>query len=179
METLDSSATTKAIVVTNTITLNDFLKYSLLLKLKSQWFLWLIFACIYVYVGYIVLTDNLGGNVLFAFYVVFTLYMFGVIPAIMYFQLRKYYKTNKYIKENILYIFTNEGVETKAETFSSKLAWKTFYKIEEMNDMLLFYTDKYVAISFYKKNFKSPEDVLALKEMIKTQPIKQKFICNS
>lgn len=174
METLDS-ATTKAIVVTNTITLKDFLKYSLLLKLKSRWFLWVMFACIYAYVGYIVIEDNLGVNVLLTFYLFLTLYIFGVLPAIMCLQLKKYYNTNKYIKENILYTFTNEGVETKAETFSSKLTWKTFYKIEETDHMLLLYTDKYVAIGFYKKNFKSPEDLPALREIIKSQPIKQKL----
>ena len=175
MENIHASATTKSIFITNHITFNDFLKHSFILLLKSKWLFLVILACLYAYIGYVVMAGNTGGNGLSTFYLIITLVIFVVIPAVMYFELKKYYTTNKSIKENILYTFTNEGIETKGETFSSKLAWKTLYKIEEMNDMLLLYTDKYIAIRIYKKNFKSVEDMQELRNMIKSQPTKQKL----
>lgn len=135
----------------------------------------MILACLYAYVGYVVLAGNTLVNILPAFYLIITLLIFVVIPAVFYVELKKYYKTNKSIEENIIYTFTNEGVETKGETFSSKLAWKTLYKIEEINDLLLLYTDKYIAIRIYKKNFKNEQDMQELRNMIKSQPIKQKL----
>lgn len=176
METSYSSTTARAIIVTNTIAFKDFLKHSFIIQFKTRiWFLLVILACMYAYVAYHVMFGNTPVNVLPTIYQVYIFYLFVLMPAVMYFQTKRYYKTNKYLKESIVYTFTKEAIDIEGETFSSKLAWRGLYKIEEISDWLLIYTDKYIAIRILKNNFKSQEDLQELKEIIKNQPVNQKL----
>lgn len=69
-----------------------------------------------------------------------------ILPFFVYFTIRKAIKKqiteNPRIKEDISYIFNNEYLQEKGETFEVKHFWKNLIKIVEKKDMFLFYTTK-------------------------------------
>nr|WP_315196025.1 YcxB family protein [uncultured Flavobacterium sp.] len=75
---------------------------------------------------------------------------FGIViilaPVFLYYSFRRLIKKqlseNPRLKEEISYIFNNEYVQEKGDTFEVKHFWKNLIKIEEKKDMFLFYTNK-------------------------------------
>ena len=73
-----------------------------------------------------------------------------ILPLFIYFSIRKKLKKqiteNPRIKEDISYIFNNEYLQEKGDTFEVKHFWKNLIKIVEKKDMFLFYTTKNTGI---------------------------------
>ena len=60
----------------------------------------------------------------------------------IYKSTKKQINENPRLKEDIFYIFNNEFLQEKGDTFEVKHFWKNLTKIVEKKDMFLFYTTK-------------------------------------
>lgn len=106
--------------------------------------------------------------------------VFGVLilltPLMGYVQVKRNYNTNKNLKEAILYKFDSNRIFVFGETFNSTLTMQSLYKVKELNDFLLLYTSKPVAIIISKNSFTSNEDLKAVKSyLINTKGIRKEL----
>jgi len=81
-----------------------------------------------------------------------------ILPLFTYFSIckaiKKQINENPRVKEDISYIFNNEYLQEKGETFEVKHFWKNLIKIVEKKDMFLFYTTKNRAILLQRADLK-------------------------
>jgi hypothetical protein len=100
---------------------------------------------------------------------------FGIFFAIFkFFQLKKIYKTNKYIKEELIYIFFNEKFLLESNSLKKETEWKTIYKVNELKKQFLIYYDSYSKNTIPKKDF-TKDQISELRNIIKSNHVKAKL----
>jgi hypothetical protein len=78
-------------------------------------------------------------------------------PVIVYFTVKKNYKSNGRISETIIYEFDNESIQMTGESFNSKLTWNKIYSVTENKDWILIWQNRQIANVVPKRNFKNGE----------------------
>jgi hypothetical protein len=101
-------------------------------------------------------TENDAQNILKSASIWFAAaFVFIIIRS--YFRLKNAFYSNKKIQEEIIYIFTDEKVQTKGETFEGDFSWNTVHKIIEKKGWLLIYQSKTTMNMVPKKYFTKNE----------------------
>ena len=88
--------------------------------------------------------------------------IFIFIPFVSALQAKRNYNSNKNLKEIIVYEFNVDNIIITGETFKSTQRWSSLYKIKELNDWILLYTNKIVAICIPKSAFSSESELKAV-----------------
>lgn len=109
------------------------------------------------------------------FYIV---YVFLIIPLMVYVRTKKQYESNKNLHKPITYDFTDEGVELKSDDISSRYRWENVYQVRESKNLFYIYQSKAVANLLPKRNF-SAEEIVEFRDLIKRKGIKSKLRKNS
>ncbi len=68
-----------------------------------------------------------------------------VLPLITFIGAKMNYRSNARIKENIEYIFDNDDLEIKGESFSSRLTWEKIHKVTKTKNWILIWQSRQVA----------------------------------
>ncbi len=138
------------------ITFQDYRALLVGLTFKSPLVLYLGFLGI----GFLVFASlNPSGNAFgFVIGIVFIL-----IPFSSILQAKRNYNSSKNLKEIITYEFTADTIIITGETFNTTMRWTSLYKVKELNDWLLLYTNKIVAVCVPKSGFASEADLQAVK----------------
>jgi hypothetical protein len=92
-----------------------------------------------------------------------------VQPAVIYFTIRKNYKTSIRLYGEVTITFSREKVITSGRLFYAEYLWCTAYKLVELKNWFLIYENNFAAILIDKKDL-SPEDQQQFRELVKTIP---------
>lgn len=92
----------------------------------------------------------------FLYFIVFFILLF---PLIIYRSANSNYKATKTLHEPLTYAFGQESFTITGETFNTTLQWKSLYKIRELGDWFLLYTNKLIAMPVPKSAFASLNDI--------------------
>lgn len=120
----------------------------------------------------IYLKDNIYEYSIFPF--VFSITFMILYPIAVYFNIRKNYKSNQRIQENIIYSITSEKITNEGETFSSEMDWSKIYKVLELRNWILLYQSSQTANIISKKDF-TENDLKKFREIVKSKNIKAKL----
>ncbi len=93
------------------------------------------------------------------------IYIVFIRPIFVYRLYRKNFYSTKPLQENITYEFTEEKMKITGESFSSELQMNSLYKIKELNNWFLIYTNRQVANLVPKKNL-TENEVLAIRSIL-------------
>ena len=88
-----------------------------------------------------------------------------------YFRLKNAFYLNAKIQEEIIYIFSDEKVQTKGETFEEDFTWATVYRIKETKDWFLIYQSKFTMNMVMKKNF-TKDQIAEIRQIIVNNGVK-------
>lgn len=91
-----------------------------------------------------------------------------------YFRLKNTFYSNKKIQEEITYIFTEEKVQTKGNTFDGDFTWNTVYKVKETKDWFLIYQSK-LTMNMVPKKYFSGNQIAELRKTIESNHVKAKL----
>ncbi|MGE5107680.1 MAG: YcxB family protein [Sphingobacteriales bacterium] len=91
--------------------------------------------------------------------------------AITYFSLKRAYKNNPGIKENIAYQFQENNLVIKGESFSSELTWNKIKKVTKSKKWLLIWQTNQIANAI-QRNSVTEEDMNSLKEILLKHNVK-------
>lgn len=91
-----------------------------------------------------------------------------------YFRLKNAFYSNKKIQEQITYIFTNEKVEAKGETFETDFAWNTVFKVKELKDCFLIYQSVRTMNMIPKENMEK-DQMIELRKIVTDNGVKSKL----
>ncbi|MGE6396369.1 YcxB family protein [Chryseobacterium scophthalmum] len=91
-----------------------------------------------------------------------------------YFRLKNAFYSNKKIQEEIVYIFTDEKVQTKGETFDGDFTWNTVHRVKEIKDWFLVYQSK-TTMNMIPKKYFSPSEIIELRNIIEKNNVKAKL----
>jgi hypothetical protein len=81
------------------------------------------------------------------------------------------YRSNSRIKEIIEYIFGNDYLEVKGESFSSKLTWEKIYKVTKTKHWLLIWQNRQIANVIPLRDIWKG-DITTLKEILNNHGVK-------
>ncbi len=76
-----------------------------------------------------------------------------VIPASVYKQAKRNFNSIARLSEFITYLFTPEMIYINGESFKTEMTWDKFYKIKELKNWILIYTNKNNAHVIPKDSF--------------------------
>jgi hypothetical protein len=95
---------------------------------------------------------------------------FGVLalllPLSIYFQAKKNYDSNAYLKEAVQYEFTTDEVIVNGETFHHVIKWSSLYRIKELTRWFLLYNSTQTLLVIPKARFESPADINSFRNQI-------------
>jgi len=153
------------------ITLTQQLDYGKFIQFKLlQYFLRPRIIFLYLVIALIVSMRawiNSGSNEVRNFSILtFLIFFVILLPLIIYLSVRRMYKTNKMIQDEITYMFTDDEVVMKGSLFETRYKWDAIYMAEEYDNWLLIYTSMQTAIHLYKPNFRNQADISILKSII-------------
>jgi len=89
--------------------------------------------------------------------------VFISIPLLSVLLAKRNYNATKNLKETTVYEFNADNIIVKGETFNLTFRWASLYKVTELNDWLLLYTNKIIAVCIPKSGFKSEDDLNEVK----------------
>ncbi|MBL7859246.1 MAG: YcxB family protein [Cyclobacteriaceae bacterium] len=138
------------------ITFNDYRLLYLKLTLKNP----IVIYCGFLGLSFLIAallnpTENALTGIAIGF-------VFILIPSVSIFQAKRNYNLNKNLREEIVYEFNVDNIIITGKTFKSTQRWSSLFKIKEMNDWILLYTDKIVAICVPKSAFSSESELNAV-----------------
>lgn len=133
-------------------------------------FLFLLVFPILAIISNTVYYFNLQNLLIAIFILLFLLF----IILFKFFQLKKVYKTNKYIKEELVYTFSNDKFFLESDSFKREIDWKTLYKVNELKHQFLIYFDSYTKNTIPKKDF-TKDQISELRNIIKNNNVKAKL----
>lgn len=149
-------------IIRTHISFKDFLKFNIknsLSRIIIFSLILLLFCCLNLYNAENKIHESFkSASVWLAVIIIF-------MVVRMYLRLKNAFYTNKKIQEQITYIFTNEKVEAKGETFETDFSWKTVYRVRETRGWFLIYKTKLVMHMIPKENF-TADDIAALRTII-------------
>nr|WP_314498165.1 YcxB family protein [uncultured Chryseobacterium sp.] len=138
------------ITVKNHITLKDFVNFNIKSSLPRIILFSLLIILLFVMNFYN--AENDRREILRSATLWFPVIIVFIIIR-SYFRLKNAFYSNAKIQEEIIYIFSDEKVQTKGETFEEDFTWATVYKIKETKDWFLIYQSKFTMNMVMKKNF--------------------------
>jgi hypothetical protein len=107
-----------------------------------------------------------------SFGLVFTI----LTPVTTYYRANNNFNSAARLKEMITYTFTGEMIYINGESFKTEMTWDKLYKIQELNNWILIYTNNITANIIHKGAF-SDAQLNTFREMVsklKTTKIKLK-----
>lgn len=137
-------------------------------KFSSKLYL-LIFIFIFIFSAVMPIVN---GNPFYIVSFVLPLLIFAVFISLTTFIGAKItYRSNSRIKEAIEYVFGNEYLEVKGESFSSKLTWEKIHKVTKTKNWLLIWQNRQVANVIPLRNIWEG-DITTLKEILDNHGVK-------
>lgn len=91
-----------------------------------------------------------------------------------YFRLKNAFYSNKKIQEEIIYIFDQEKINTRGETFEGDFSWKTIYRVRENKDWFLIYQSK-TTMNMIPKKYFTKSQIQELRNLIQKNNVKAKL----
>jgi hypothetical protein len=104
---------------------------------------------------------NPQSNWFLYFIVIFLL----IFPVILYRSANSNYQATKSLHEPVTYSFGGESFTVTGESFNTTMQWKSLYKIREMRDWFLLYTNKQIAMMVPKNAFASANDLETFRKL--------------
>ena len=96
------------------------------------------------------------------------------LSGLLRFRIRREYKSDRLIKNEIRYMITNDGINQQVKSSNSHLEWNDFIATFEHKDMFRLYISKHKAIVLPKRYFSSNEDRIYFKHIVeKNMPSKK------
>ena len=103
------------------------------------------------------------------FLLVLGFFIVAILPFSIYRSAKNNYSSLGRIQEKIIYEFTAGKIIETGETFSMEMEWTDFYRIQELNDWIIFYHNSGSANFLPKKAF--GENLDAFKDLIMQKDI--------
>lgn len=121
--------------------------------------------------AYIIFMSNVTTSARSSLLIIATIYGAYILlrPYLIYLNAGNYFTTAKNLQENIRYEFTDDRIFTTGETFKGEKGWDNFYKIVELKHFFLLYHDSRLMNIIPKSYFKSNDDVINLRNLIKNK----------
>jgi hypothetical protein len=89
-------------------------------------------------------------------------------PLTIYFQARRNYSSNAYVKEAVAYEFTADQVIAQGETFRHTIQWSSLHQVKELKHWFLLYNTTQTLLAIPKRSFESAQDIIDFKNQILT-----------
>jgi len=159
------------ITVKTFITFKDFLNFNLKNSLPRL----VIFSLIILLFLGLNLYDT-GSDVkeVFRTALFWLLIMLIFITVRSYFRLKNAFYSNKKIQEEIIYVFDQEKVNTRGETFDGEFTWDFVHKVKENKDWFLIYQSAQT-MNMVPKKFFTKDQISQLRNIIKSNQVKAKL----
>ncbi len=152
----------------------DFWRVSFASRIKRFFFVTAIYLPIALVIIYFVAFgagadpfSGKGWSPLIAFFIICAI-PFVFLPSV-YFSLRKLAKKLANAAEETHFAFSENEIEAKSLSRSSKLTWKNCEKIQETKEDFIFYLTSYTFLPIPKRFFKNSEQLNEFKELVRTQ----------
>ncbi|WP_448701596.1 YcxB family protein [Mucilaginibacter sp. AW1-3] len=167
-----------AFSVTTKMTFPEFRKLNFKILYAKNWVLAItIFSALFV-IASIVMSMVHYYTIINSDY-----YGFGVglatmavtLPLTVFFVAKKGFKSNSMLQEYITYEFSEEGIKTSGESFSSEYKWQKLHRAGFTSDWLLLYHSK-TAANFVKIKEVNTADIENLKLLLNEKGIKVKVL---
>jgi YcxB-like protein len=95
---------------------------------------------------------------------------FGMLPILLvfgrYFSIWRQAKKIENISEKSLFIFSDNGLETKSKSTSSQMLWERFAKIYETKTDFIFFPQEHVFYTIPKRFFINQNEMQDLRELV-------------
>ena len=88
-----------------------------------------------------------------------------LLPPASWIQARRQYDSNKPLSEKIEYVFTPDNISLTGQTFNTTISWESLYKVKEMRDWFLLYTNRQVAFVIPKSAW-AEEDIAIFRSFV-------------
>jgi hypothetical protein len=151
------------------ISFSDYLRGNYKLLYSTLWMkttLGVAFASI-IYYLIMYATNNLVNFNSWFFFIAYIISISAVFtPLVMLLIYISAYKTDKRIKEEILYEFNSSGVKVTGESFNFNFDWKSIHKIKILNGWLFIYQNR-LSASMIKIDKANEENVKQLPLLLK------------
>lgn len=159
------------ITVKTFITFKDFLNFNLKNSLPRL----IIFSLIILLFLGLNLYD-IGSDVkeVFRTALFWLLIMLIFITVRSYFRLKNAFYSNKKIQEEIIYVFDQEKVNTRGETFDGEFTWDFVHKVKENKDWFLIYQSK-TTMNMIPKKYFTKSQIQELRNLIQKNNVKAKL----
>jgi hypothetical protein len=96
---------------------------------------------------------------------------FGLLPILIifsfYYSIWKQAKKIEQISETSVFIFNENGLETKSASTSSQMVWERFAKIYETKTDFIFFPQESVFYTIPKRYFKDQDEIGNLRELVR------------
>jgi len=143
---------------------------------RRGWFLVLNILSLLLLIGlpFIYKTSRVDimNNVLFQWGMIVTIFTLYVL-IIGYFRANRVFKGNYRLSENITYTLSEEGVESKGESFSGQYTWDKVYRVRIVKKWLLIYQSRSSA-NLIKIHEKDNENIESLKAFLNARNFRLK-----
>ena len=96
------------------------------------------------------------------------------LPLVTYFTAKRNYAANKRISENIEYIFGEESLDIKGESFNTQLTWDKIYKVTQSTNWILIWHTSQSANPLPKRDVWDEQREL-LKNILDSHKVKNKL----
>lgn len=134
---------------------NYLFRYGFIILL---FFIPLLFYAEYIFHDEFETQDLWIYNIILLLFILFTFYR-------IYFRTKKAFLSNTRIQENHTYIFSEENIKIKGETFESIFEWKSLYQVKEVKDWFLLYQSSQTMNLVPKKDL-TPPQIKELRQLI-------------
>ena len=105
----------------------------------------------------------------YSFAVVMTL--FAMLPVVMAMGIKL--KISRMVNkaaikiEPSVFVFDNEAVEVRAESYSSRIGWNNFIRVRELKEDFIFYQNEIVYFSIPKRSFENESTIDEFRHLIR------------
>lgn len=152
--------------ITTHISRKDYLKLSFALALR-----WVLYFDVALVVAAVVIHFFGSGasNSIFSsgpLILGFTIYMLLMVPLVLYRQAARRYSTDTRMQETIVYELDGNTLNTVGESYSIKKDISKSYKIRELKDWFLIYSNNSIATQIPKKDMTVTE-ISDLRELLR------------
>lgn len=95
-----------------------------------------------------------------------------LIPFTIVTSTRKDLKSNKFISQNIEYLFNENHFVVTGESFNMQNSWSDLHKITELNNWFILYTSKTQALFIPKDRFEDHDKLESFRSLLKSLTVK-------
>jgi hypothetical protein len=157
-------------IIQSKLTQKDFINANLAI-LYSRWGVWVITV-----IGSFEILAGIAGMLLSPGKDLMQLLLMGCLmvgfyPVFIYVIAKRSFNSQNRLNENIEYIFGENDLSIKGESFSSQMSWNKIYKVVLKKNWLLIYTNKQVATPILRTDVWAGE-VDELKKILNSHKVK-------